>query len=890
MQKSEEKYCVEPRADWVRELEVDRLYEQYMKDGSYTHQIINDSQLAFIDGGQSRFLQIGRNLDQIDDVEYYSNINISFDPAYEKITLHQFRVYRAGKWIDKLKNAKITILQREENLDRLIYDGNETLSIIFYDMRTGDLFDYSYTRHGMSPAFGGYYGAKEYVNSRAPSYMTHLYACFDKEAHKNLQIRYHNMEKKLKKESHNSLTGYEYIDKNTKAVDVPKNTPTNYDPWSCVIFSNTPTWGDVKRWAHSIYNKDIYKAGKQINALVQECKEHSHKVDEQIAFAIFFVQEQIRYFADGSNLGGIIPVNPEQALQMRFADCKNKVVILKTILNGLGVQSYPALVSTEDKSLVGEYGPSVSAFNHAIIQIIHNDRIYWFDATFTGQAGDLDHISSPSYELALVIGKDETNELEEMPRDFPDVFIEALQIYDLSTEENTLTIGTKYNDFYADDMRKRLVGRKIKTLEENHTDFYGKRYPNAKLIEPITFTDDKQNNIITVNESFALDNIWEYDEEEDSYTVLFESDEIYYKYRVPEKNRKDVPFEMIYPAKITEKRHIHLPYHYKEDATAKKIDTPYFFFEKKELIGDALQLVRQEYIYRAKKEQLRGKEIEEYRREAKEIYHTYRLWHDDPYDHSTYRTLREKPPVDDAVYVHEEQIYDLREKESTLTVKITYKGYRAYQQRRKLKATTLNELQDLYLEYYRGYWSDIKPSSNLNVVDNDKENIVTITEQYAIPDIQWEQSSGERFILYLPDDTIKTAFSEPDKESRSEPLELKYPSSVVMNRIFKMPKNFKEDDADFSWDCDFFFYKVKRKFDKEKQTLYQTIKYQAKTKEVPVDKLEAYSSDFNAVGDYYCITSERDPYSPREEWSISKTIRYFFIFWFFILLFRRIMS
>src|ERR1700677_99576 len=86
-----------------------------------------------------------------------SRITITFDPAYETLTLHKLVVYRDGKAMDRLASQEIKLLQREEGLDRQLYDGRLSAVMLLEDIRVGDTIEYAYTIHGVNPIFAGNY-------------------------------------------------------------------------------------------------------------------------------------------------------------------------------------------------------------------------------------------------------------------------------------------------------------------------------------------------------------------------------------------------------------------------------------------------------------------------------------------------------------------------------------------------------------------------------------------------------------------------------------------------------------------------------------------------------------------------------------------------------------
>ena len=88
-------------------------------------------------------------------VENYSQFSIDFDPTYEQLHLHSITLQRADQIINKLPTARLHVVQREQDLDGLIYDGTKTLSAILDDVRVGDTIRYAYSIQGENPIFSG---------------------------------------------------------------------------------------------------------------------------------------------------------------------------------------------------------------------------------------------------------------------------------------------------------------------------------------------------------------------------------------------------------------------------------------------------------------------------------------------------------------------------------------------------------------------------------------------------------------------------------------------------------------------------------------------------------------------------------------------------------------
>ena len=844
---------------WVKPVDTKSIFQQYLSDNSYIHQIINDSQIGYFEDDFINYISVGRNLADIEDVEYYSNLTFTFDPEYEEILIHEIKVFRDGKWFDKLNDAKVDILQREEELNKLVYDGQHTLSLILYDVRVGDLLNYSYSRKGRNPVFKSYFGRQEYINSRAEIYHSHILAAFDEKNHQNLDIRYFNENEKLTKEQLENYTLYELTSHKLKAVKVPDDAPKWYDPWNRIIFSNTKTWEEVNNWAREIYT-GIYDTQTHLDQLIEECKEHSQDKRKQITYALFYVQEQIRYFADGSNLGGITPLDPNKSLEMRFADCKNKVVILKSILDKLGVECYPALVHSDDGELLLEQGARVSAFNHMIIQIIHEEKTYWFDATFTGQKGDIEHISQTDHAYALVLKEGETT-LQSMKPDIEKGAIHVQQFYDLRTEENTLRIITTYTDFHADRMRKRAKGRKIHELQDNYVSYYQKKYPKLQSTESILVKDNPSLNTLSLTESYTLGNIWEYMDEDQSFQTYFECDDLRNAFGVPDKGQRTAPFSMTYPSKITEEREILLPFPYEDELTNKKEDNPFFTFEKQESLNDKKTILTQKYHYLSKTNLIKVENIPAYIKSTSNIYTSYRIWNDDPYDESGQRKAASLPYNKQTIFIHVKQFYDLvNEDACKLTINTTYYGHEAYIMRKRLSTEGVEELTKNFLEYYERFYEGVESKETLKIDDYPQENKLCVEENYLLTKAWIHDEESNAYTVTFVNDTVGSAHTIIDKNSKEESIKLNYPSYVKEERSVIYPFPFEDSISNSSVENDFYAFEEKENIDKKSNVFTQTYLYQVKEKKINKSDFPSYTKDQDQVYVNY-TKSHKNPYN-----------------------------
>jgi transglutaminase-like putative cysteine protease len=84
--------------------------------------------------------------------------------------------------------------------------------------------------------------------------------------------------------------------------------------------------------------------------------------EEYILEAIRFVQDEVRYLGVETGINTHKPYPPSQILAQRFGDCKDKSLLLTTLLQARNIEAYPVLVNTSLKQSLDEsYRPALSS-------------------------------------------------------------------------------------------------------------------------------------------------------------------------------------------------------------------------------------------------------------------------------------------------------------------------------------------------------------------------------------------------------------------------------------------------------------------------------------------------------------------------------------------------
>ena len=129
------------------------------------------------------------------------------------------------------------------------------------------------------------------------------------------------------------------------------------------------SWYGISKWYLGIIEKSMDTSSEEIKKLVLELTEQSDVNRERIKTLYDWVKRNVWYLAITLGDHGIVPHDASLCLKNRYGDCKDKSVLLVSLLRACGIDASPVLVRTTD---IGVFDPPVVSpayFNHVIVAV-----------------------------------------------------------------------------------------------------------------------------------------------------------------------------------------------------------------------------------------------------------------------------------------------------------------------------------------------------------------------------------------------------------------------------------------------------------------------------------------------------------------------------------------
>lgn len=127
------------------------------------------------------------------------------------------------------------------------------------------------------------------------------------------------------------------------------------------------SWTEVSRW-YTALSEPQAAPNEQISAKAKELTVNARTELDKIRAVARFVQN-IQYISIQIGVGRWRPHSAAEVMSKAYGDCKDKAILMRSMLKVLGIDSYPVLIFSGDPNYVQETLASPLQFNHCIIAI-----------------------------------------------------------------------------------------------------------------------------------------------------------------------------------------------------------------------------------------------------------------------------------------------------------------------------------------------------------------------------------------------------------------------------------------------------------------------------------------------------------------------------------------
>lgn len=495
---------------WVTKVDISN--DSILEGGGGFQYLVVDFQINLIN--KAKYGHYAIQVFNSEGIQSMSDIDISYDPSYQKLQIHKIQLIRDGSIIDKL-NSDIQIIQRETSMERSIYDGSLSAVVNLSDVRENDIIEYSYSIIGFNPINKGHYSAMNVLQYTLPANRVYHKLV----APKNKYIQYKLYNSAGEPQINRTTQKVEYI-WDVSALDYTlydNSVPAWHEPYKQVGITTFRDWGEVVEWALPMFEYSDFQfeeVNKKLENIVSK--------EDKILYIIRFVQDEIRYLGFEKGIFAYKPHHPLKVYNQRYGDCKDKSLLLISLLRSQGISAYPLWVNTNILQEVNNRLPNYAAFNHSVVYFEYNGKEYFIDPTISLQGGNIDHIYFPNYRIGLLIKPQEISLLEIPISTVATYSINEYITIDSIGGDADFTIKSEYTGRKADYLRADFNTNSKDIIHKDYLNYYSNLYPRIESVGTMKLIDDRDSsNIFAVEEHYRIREFWEKHNESTIYCEVY---------------------------------------------------------------------------------------------------------------------------------------------------------------------------------------------------------------------------------------------------------------------------------------------------------------------------------------------------------------------------------
>ncbi|MFP7655191.1 hypothetical protein [Chryseobacterium proteolyticum] len=603
-----ENYKIQKPESWAGSVDDQQLIEK-IRESDFSNKQINEGRdyCYFLDkiyytsnSESNEYVCMAYTLNEPSNLERASVMDVVVEEN-EVYHIHRISVLREGVLIDKIPDTKIKVLDSENQSSGGILSSNKKINITIKDLRLYDILiledsrvkaftDRDFLRKEFSKyvwvspdnywAYGSYQFT--FVNERE-----------EPVAYKKVFFR-DEQGNVLKPETHHLKKGERFVIREENYIN-PVDASREIFPF--IDFATESNWKDLSNYIAPIYEEIYNKSSLKDFApkLVEKLDAISNQ-DEKLQFAIEYVQNNIYYIFNADEMNGHKPQEPSVTYENKQGDCKAKCVLLKVVLDYIGVDSSVVLVNYHTDYYIKYYLPSLLSFNHVVVKINYKGEEYFIDATIRDEFGMIENRGFIYFMHYLEVKRDQ--ELQQRkPFRYPYYCIDEKVEFNAENKTGKLKLTTVYKGNRANAMRRYFKNTNKREVIDswNNFLFYSLNYSNDRngmdvrnifkdaSIEIIS--DDKKLNEFKIEYQATVENPYYVDPQNNRFLMYFDRNVI--KASARDFLHKDLPFWHNFD---TEKYEINLYTDQKIDTEEKytvqesTINNPYFDYTSRKKI------------------------------------------------------------------------------------------------------------------------------------------------------------------------------------------------------------------------------------------------------------------------------------------------------------------
>jgi tetratricopeptide (TPR) repeat protein len=308
---------------------------------------------------------------------------ITFDPAYQKLTLNEARVLKAGGEVVPIQPRHVQL--RDVGTDYEIYEPEKELVISFPNLKVGDVYEVKWTTRGRHPENAGHFFTRyNFGSTNYPMLRDEMRVILP--ADKELCFATVNGRVRPVIHRDGKQCTYSWKVANEPALPRDNDLPAREELRLQVMCSTFPSWEAIGRWKQQL-RAGCWECTPALRKVVLEVTRGLSKPVDKARALTYWVRHHIRYVSIVSASHRYTPSLPATVHGNLYGDCKDQVQLLAVLLREAGLQPELVTLGVRGDGQVLAEVPSPWG-THALLLVRIDGKDHWIDTTAALAAWD----------------------------------------------------------------------------------------------------------------------------------------------------------------------------------------------------------------------------------------------------------------------------------------------------------------------------------------------------------------------------------------------------------------------------------------------------------------------------------------------------------------------
>ncbi len=495
--------AVAPEPDWVEPATVPALpadLYRYTRDGQAFRLV--DRQIRYLGGRRQTYMRIAVEAVNRSGLETVATLSRDFDPQIETMALVRLDLIRDGSRIAMADRVRPDIFRREARLEAGIIDGTLTAHYDIPGVRVGDVIDAAFLWDSADylPGLGGEVDVD--LGYDVPVALTRVVLHWPGGLPQPF-VRASDPALLVAIAGEPGGTRYEWRLGAGKPRSRDPGAPPEDRPWAWLSVTPKPDWQAVQAPLVDYYSQPR-PVPDNWRPAVEAIRSSGASATGRAYAALRKVQDDIRYVGLEVGAGGYLARPPETVVANGFGDCKDKALLLRTLLVALGIEARVALASTDDGFGLADSLPRMGAFDHMIVAARLRDRWVFMDPTESFQGGVGPTATEPDLGYVLPVAADSPGLVAIKAGARPLRETTIIEDFDFDADGARLDVRSTYRGNRAQEERRTWAESSLNDLARGYLAYYSGLYPGIEAAGDPEFHDNRIADLVVVTETYRI--------------------------------------------------------------------------------------------------------------------------------------------------------------------------------------------------------------------------------------------------------------------------------------------------------------------------------------------------------------------------------------------------